>query len=159
MIFHTKARRHEGQTERGRAGTKFDGPFTTFETFTEGFTAKIHEQPEGLLRQTQVGEQLFCMNRCGAFDRLHFDNEPIVHNEISPESVRNGEAVEFNRDRLLAFDSQTDPFETCRKNRLIDALQEARPELFVNVETAVNRLLCKFFEVDHYATLCLRAFV
>ena len=66
-VFHTKARRHEGRSLAGtdeRRGTINHAA----EAVTEGFAAEVHEQPEGLLGQTKIGQQLLGVHGRSAFD-------------------------------------------------------------------------------------------
>ena len=63
----TKARRHEGRSLAGtdeRRGTINHAA----EAVTEGFAAEVHEQPEGLLGQTKIGQQLLGVHGRSAFD-------------------------------------------------------------------------------------------
>ncbi len=78
------------------------------------------------------------MDRCQAFDGLHFDDEFRVDNKIHSESPRKGRAVEDDREKLLPFDWQTEASQSIRKKRLVNRLQKAWTKLLMQAQAGID---------------------
>jgi hypothetical protein len=67
----------------------------------ESLTAKVHEQPEGLLGETEVGQQLSGMDRSQPVHRFDLDDQPPVDKKVGAKAFSQSHPVELDLDRLL----------------------------------------------------------
>ena len=117
-----------------------DGPVRNpAKTFLERLSAEIHEQPDGLIRQAQIGQQLFGMEWRKPLNGLHFDDELLVHEKVNSEAFRKRKAVKDNRQRLLPLDEQATPFQSLCEKRFIDGLENPRAKILMEMKAAVDR--------------------
>ncbi len=73
--------------------------------FFERFSAEIDEQPNGLLCQPQISEQLLAMNRRQSFDGLNLNNQSVIDQQIDLECPVKSNPVKLNIDGYLARNS------------------------------------------------------
>ena len=66
--------------------------------------AEIQKEPEFHVGQFQIGEDLFLMCSADTLHRFQFQNDFIVHNQVSPETLIEADALELNWNRYLPFD-------------------------------------------------------
>jgi hypothetical protein len=55
--------------------------------------AKIDQQPQSGVRQTQIGQQLLFMYRCNLFDLLELHDQDAVDYQICPEALIEADTV------------------------------------------------------------------
>lgn len=92
------------------------------------------------------------MDRGHPLDRLDFNDEALVDDNVGPKAFSKSLAVIFNQDRLLPLNWQSNPKEAICENRLVNGFQKARPKLLVDLETAIHGNPCQFFNVVHSAS-------
>lgn len=68
-------------------------------TFAQRLATEIDKQPNGLLQQTQIGEQLLSMHRGKTIDRLDLDDQPVIDKQIDPKSRLKFQPIKFDIDR------------------------------------------------------------
>ena len=90
--MHAKTRRRE-------VGVAVDD---TFHPVAKHRRTEIEKQPQGLLGEPQIGQQLFAMDRRELLDRFDFDNQRIFDDQVGAECVGKNEAAVLDADRLLA---------------------------------------------------------
>ena len=56
------------------------------EPFLEGGCAKIDEEADGQVHQSQIGQKLFAMNWGQFFDRLDFHDNLSLNQQVNPKS-------------------------------------------------------------------------
>ena len=89
------------------------------------------------------------MNRSTSLDRLNLDDKLSIDYQIRPKSVSEGLAAESYWDGLLTNDGSAFLSDGMGQYRLIDGLQETRPKLLVNLQTAIDRNCGQLLEVTH----------
>ena len=93
------------------------------DALAQRFAAEVDEQPYRLMGETEIGEQLLGVDWQQAFDRLDFDDQTLVDQEIDLEGGVQPNAVELDINRALPRDAVAHAFEPRCQQRLVDALQ------------------------------------
>ena len=110
-MVHTKARRSKEATkiqdlvssvfrERDDVGWSFDNPP---QPFAERLSAKIHKQPDGLLCEPDVRQQLFAVHSREALYRFYLNYELPADEQVDTVSFFKRYAVKLDREKLLTF--------------------------------------------------------
>lgn len=110
----------------------------SLDAFPEGGSSKIQKQPQRLLRQPQVSQQLLAMDGSKLLDRFDFDDQRALDDQVCPEALRENDAVIFNRDRHLPVDIEARFAEHRCKYRLVDGLEQTGSQVSVKAETAID---------------------
>src|SRR5688500_8187823 len=95
MVSHegTKARR--SSAHRAPRADESGRPINdALQALAESLTTKVHQQPERLLGQSQIGQQLFRMHRRAALQRFDFNNQRVFNYQISAKRVIDFETLE-----------------------------------------------------------------
>ncbi len=66
--------------------------------------AEVDKQPEGQIHQAQVGQELFGMNRVEVFDRLQFNDQLSIDQQIQPKTCIELNALVTDGNRFLPLD-------------------------------------------------------
>ena len=64
---------------------------------------EVDQQPEALVRETEVSEELLLVNRVEHLDGLDFHDHFVFDDQIGPESGIDSDGLIDDRDRLLAL--------------------------------------------------------
>jgi len=148
LLFHAKALRREGMV----------AVCDTLHAISEGFTSKIHKQPQGLLHQSQVCEQLLCMDRSISLDRFYFNDEHILDHQISSKRIRKCHSPKCDWHCPLLLNEQTSLPQGGCEHIFINRFQESRSELLMNMESTVDRGCGEILNSGHGTTSRLCAF-
>jgi hypothetical protein len=69
----------------------------------ERLATEVDEQPDRLLGQSQIGQQLLCMHRTQLVDRFDLKDQSLVHQQIDTEGGSKTHSFEFDVYRTLSF--------------------------------------------------------
>src|SRR5690242_17689084 len=83
-------------------------------SLAKGRAAEIHEQPEGLLHQPQIGEKLFAMHRCQPLDRLDLVDKRTLDEQVCAKAVEDHSLV-LDGNRPLPFNGKASSCKCCRQ--------------------------------------------
>jgi hypothetical protein len=86
---------------------------------------EIYEQPDGLLLQSEIGQQLLAVDRHEPFHRFDFDQKTVIDNEVGPEGCLEVNAIKLRADQLLGRDAVSQGLKPPREKRFIDRLKQA----------------------------------
>lgn len=91
-------------------------------------------------------------------NRFDFHNQPAIDQQIDPEGVLKAESVKFYVDRPLPLDNITSTAQPTRKHCLVNALEQARPELSMQPEGCIDNISADLVDVPQVArSLCVSA--
>jgi hypothetical protein len=110
----------------------------SLQTLPEGFPAEIHQQPDRLPRQSQIGEKLLTMYRREALGRLDLYDQFFLDKQVGTKAVAQMHPFEFDRDRLLPFHTEATAHEARLQNGFINGFEQARAKLFMNIDSAID---------------------
>jgi hypothetical protein len=128
------------------------------QSFAKCLAAKVHEQAKRLLGKAEVGEQLLAVNGQEAIGRFYFDDQATLDEQIGAARIAEEDSIKLEFDRLLPIDSETAAPETGSQNRFIDGLEQARTEILVDPDPAIDGDGREILDVPHLPPLRLRAF-
>ncbi len=100
--------------------------------------AEVEEESQRQIEQTQISEDLLDVHGRRPFNRLEFDQQASVQQQVGDKGAAEVGPVEGDVDRLLPIDLDPLSFEPRRKQRLIDAFEKAGPKLAVKPEGGVD---------------------
>ena len=112
----------------------------TLEPLLQRRTSEIDQQPDGLLRQSEIGEQLLGMHRSQSFDRFDFDQQPVFNEDVYPEGRREMKTGIIDVYRPLPFDPIPPLGEHSRQNHFVNALEEAGTKVSMQLQCRVDHI-------------------
>ena len=101
----------------------------TLEPLLQRRTSEIDQQPDGLLRQSEIGEQLLGMHRSQSFDE-----------DVYPEGRREMKTGIIDVYRPLPFDPIPPLGEHSRQNHFVNALEEAGTKVSMQLQCRVDHI-------------------
>jgi len=101
---------------------------------------KVDEQPQALVCETEVSQQLLFMNRRQILDGFHFDDYLVLDDQIRSESGIDADVFINDRYLLLAHDAKTAAAQFVGEDRIVDGFQQARPEGCMDAKGCVDNL-------------------
>lgn len=134
-----KGREENGKP--GQAGTRRLFRQTIDDSFDSVFEAsctEINQQSKSMAAQPELGEDLFAVNSRKFFNRLQFDNDFVLDQEVSAKSLVEDQCVISNRDGNLPFNAKVVLAQFMRQNHFINTLKETRSRLCVDRECGVE---------------------
>lgn len=96
-------------------------------SFLQRCTAKIEQQPDGLLSQAQIGQQLLCMDSIQSLDRFYLDKQSFVYEQVDPECGIESRSLKDDVDGPLSRNGIAHLRELARKHDFINAFEQSRP--------------------------------
>src|SRR5205809_8055510 len=84
------------------------------------------------------------MNSRQRFDRLEFDNNFSIYDEVRSERLIKLNAIVHNRHGFLTFNHQSSLAQLVREHHLVNRFKDSRPELGMDHKGSVENLLCNF---------------
>lgn len=93
--------------------------------------AKIDQEPYGQMQKAKIGQKLLCMNRMQLLNRLQFNHEPILDQQIDPRSIAKLNSVKLDIDPRLPIYLISHQRKTPGQQSLVDALQQPGSNLAV----------------------------
>ncbi len=118
-------------------------------SFLKGFASEIDKQPDRLLCQTKIGQQLLGMRASEALHRFDFDKQPIINHNVDPKCRIKFQAFELYINRLLALNPIPFLQQFGRKHGLINAFQQPRPQVAVNTKRDIHNVTAQHINVYH----------
>lgn len=100
--------------------------------------AKIDEQTNGQIHQAEICEQLLGMHRCEVLNRLNFDHNTTVDQQVYAKSFLEHHPIVFKGDRPLSLNLKPSSLERAGQNNLAHRFQKTWPERLVNVYARVD---------------------
>jgi hypothetical protein len=101
---------------------------------------KVDEQAKAFVRQAEIRQKLFPVDRSERLDGFDFDDYLVFHDEIGPEASIYTDTLIDHRNRLLSHGAETSTAEFIRQDGIINGFQQARAEGRVNAEGGVHNL-------------------
>jgi len=101
---------------------------------------EVYEQPDGLLRKPQIGEQLLVMQCCKPLNRFNLHDEPAVHEQVDPEGSRKVQTVMGEIDRHLPDDGIANPLEATGQQRLVNGFQQPRAKIAMDSNSCIQNI-------------------
>lgn len=111
-----------------------DAPASRFESRC----TEIHQQAERQIHQTKISEQLLGMNRHMPFCGFQFNRQSAVDEQINAKSFLQHDVLIADSDRLLPINLEVAIGERLCQKRLINALQQSRAEIDMQLVTAFH---------------------
>ena len=66
--------------------------------------AKVNEEAESFIHQPQIGQDLFAVDRIERSDRLHFDDNTLVDDQVDAKAFIELDPLPCDRNNYLSFD-------------------------------------------------------
>lgn len=120
-------------------------------TFFQGGSPEIHKEPNGQFHQTQVGQQLFAMNRGKRLYQFELNDHTSFNEKVDTESLLKQQPIIFKADRLLALHPKSALLQRPRQHHFIDRFKKARPQFLVHVYSRINRSPRYFIKLYHFS--------
>ena len=128
-----------------------------FDIPTHLFAAEIDQQAKFHARETQISEDLFFVCAVQGFDRLNFQKNQILDDQIGPKPFFKVFSLKMDGNRALALNSQTLLTKHVGKKHLINRLQQPRPQLNMQSERFIHHNLRNLI-FPHYPIFASFAF-
>ncbi len=108
------------------------------DAFLEGGRAVVDQEPEGKAHQPEIGEQLLMVDGGQLLDGFELNHQDSIDHQVRPKSFVQAESIKFNRHGLLARDRPTAILQPLGQNRLVNRLEQPRPQVAVQMKGGVN---------------------
>src|SRR5436190_1274162 len=99
---------------------------------------EVHQQAQRQVHQSQIGQHLLGMHRGRALDRLELDQQRPLDQKVGTKSFVENDAVQPDRNRLLALDDKPALDQVMREHGLVNGFEQTRPQPLVNLEPAID---------------------
>lgn len=100
--------------------------------------AEIEEKPEPLVREFEIGEDLFVMNLGKLLHGFEFEDDFVFDDDVGSKTLVELQPFVFDGDGYLPFQSQTPALQLTGKHHFVDRLQQAWAELAVDLDCGVD---------------------
>ena len=90
------------------------------------------------MSETQIGQQLFCMQVGQTFDRLNFKDKLVFDKKIDSKRSGKSHAVVFDINRHLPISFQSSTLQRTHQHRFVNTLKQTRTQITVNGNTLFN---------------------
>lgn len=122
----------------------------TSHPFLERLASEVQEQPDGLLEEPEVSEELLSVDREKMLDRLDLHHQSFIHQQVDAERGRKNLAVEADIHRMLSGDAIPRRRETSCKDCLVHAFQQAWAKLAVDAQRKVENVAADGVDIPHF---------
>ena len=99
---------------------------------------KIEKQPYGLTKEAKIAQQLLGMGPVQLFDRLDFQHQTIINQNVDPESCVEPLTVEFDWYANLSVDLQTPNLQPSCKDGFVHIFEQTRSKLAMDTNTFIH---------------------
>jgi hypothetical protein len=113
-----------------------------FQTVPKRFLSEIHQQAQRKIENPQIGKNLFDMNGRSFFGALDFDQQFVVHDDVSSKRGIKTDAAIRKRYRPLRRNGQPLLFELACQYVFVDAFQHAGTKIAVDAQTSIDSYRC-----------------
>jgi hypothetical protein len=116
---------------------------TTYEatnTCTQDSAVEVDQQTHRQARQPQIRNDLRGVHRLDLSDGLHLYDQPIFDDEVDAIGTVDFDPLVGDRNGALPFESKVPQLELTRKARAVCRLEQAWPELPMNLDASPNGL-------------------
>ena len=109
-----------------------------FNAVLQAGLAEVQQQAAPLSAQSQIGQNLFRMNRSQPFHRLQFDDDLVFHQQVSAKAFLEGQFLVADGDGLLPLHSQSAFLQFVGQHHFVNGFQKTGAKLGVNVKRSVE---------------------
>ena len=102
--------------------------------------AEVDKEPQSLIHQPQIGQDLFAVDRIERDDRFHLHDHEIIDDQVGAEAFVEPDSIPRDRNSYLSFHGVAVFAQFMRKQDFVYDFEDAWPEPGVQAVSSVNDL-------------------
>ena len=107
-------------------------------TGLEQCCSEIDQQTKPFVCESKFREHLLAVNGRQFFDRLQFNNDEVLHNQVRAETFFENKVVVSERDGHLPLHFESSLAPLIGKHDFVNCFKQTRPESLVNVKSCID---------------------